>query len=60
MNGRRYRHRKSGGTYLVVIDDAIIESSMERAVIYRSESDGRVWVRPHADFTDGRFEPIPL
>jgi len=31
---------------------------MEPVTIYRSRSDGRLWVRPTAEFRDGRFETI--
>lgn len=55
-NGKLYRHKKTGGFYHVVLEDAIIEATMERAVIYRALSDNKVWVRPYSEFADGRFE----
>ena len=55
--GARYRHRR-GGTYRLVLL-ATIEATGEPAVAYLSESDPRrLWVRPLAEFGDGRFERI--
>ncbi len=31
---------------------------MRKVVIYRSGSDGSLWVRPVEEFNDGRFEPV--
>jgi hypothetical protein len=52
-----YRHIKTGGLYLL-LGDCLIESDKTLAVIYRSMSDGQVWVRPTKEFFDGRFEFI--
>ena len=54
---QRFRHRKRGHIYQV-ISTGILERTMEPVVIYQSEDDGRIWVRPVGEFTDGRFEPI--
>lgn len=48
-----YRHRK-GGLYLF-IGPGRIEASLDPVVIYRSVSDGSLWVRPESEFMDGRF-----
>jgi len=57
-----WRHKKTGGEYRV-IDGAVnknvfIEATGEPAVIYQSLKDHKIWVRPRAEFFDGRFEPI--
>lgn len=31
---------------------------MREVVIYRSDSDGSLWVRPVEEFNDGRFDPV--
>jgi hypothetical protein len=63
--GERYRHKKRGTTYQVigvassqVVGEPIGEGS--QAVVYRSEDDGSLWVRPYDEFHDGRFEQLPL
>ena len=53
MTEPRYRHYK-GGTYRFMAE-AQIEGRPDgdpdaRVAVYRSEADGRVWVRPLADF----------
>lgn len=66
--GERYQHRK-GGTYEVLgvgamqagdWCDAVWEVSVDMApvVIYRSETDGLIWVRPVEEFLDGRFTAL--
>ena len=52
-----HRHVRTGGLYTVLHRGAI-EADLKPAVIYRGEN-GRVWVRPAAEFDDGRFEPLP-
>lgn len=52
------RHKKTGRLYYVTLDDVTIEKTMERAVLYRSMEDNRAWIRPYAEFTDGRFEIV--
>jgi len=49
-----YRHEKTGGLYAYVTD-ALIEASQLPVVVYRSCRDGVHWIRPHAEFHDGRF-----
>ncbi len=56
---RRVRHVKRGTTYHV-LDVARMQTSgpisdMQDVVIYRSEDDGTIWVRPASEFNDGRF-----
>lgn len=58
MRGTLYRHLKTGGHYYVETDEATIEKTGERAVVYTSVKDGRVWVRPFDEFNDGRFERV--
>lgn len=52
--GHRWRHVKSGRTYRVTCL-GILENDLKPCVIYRAEDGGPVWVRPHAEFVDGRF-----
>ena len=54
-----YRHKKTGGLYTVLHWDAKIEGTMDEAVVYQSLEHGMIWVRPKAEFMDGRFECIP-
>lgn len=53
-----WQHRKSGGLYTVLYDNATREHDLEPVVVYRALSDGRIWVRPATEFFDGRFEMI--
>ena len=50
-----WRHKKSGGLYTIV-GEAIIESTMQKATIYKSLHDDKLWIRPKDEFHDGRFE----
>lgn len=50
----RVLHVKSGGVYKV-LEIANMEHDQSSVVVYKSESDGRVWVRPLEEFADGRF-----
>jgi hypothetical protein len=57
-----YRHKKSGGRYWLLHDDALIEATMTPAVVYMAtdgEHAGQKWVRPKAEFFDGRFVKEP-
>jgi hypothetical protein len=55
-----YLHKKRGTTYTLVGEATlqVTESAHDNArlVIYRSTTDGRLWVRPYHEFHDGRFE----
>lgn len=56
-----YRHKKRGTQYMVMGKATLqIEGphDMAECVIYQSMDDGRVWVRPAAEFFDGRFERV--
>ncbi len=50
-----WRHKKTGGVYHIVAN-CIIEATDTPAVAYRK--DGPIWVRPLAEFMDGRFEQV--
>jgi len=65
--GEYYRHRK--GTEYKVLHIGVCEASGAPVVIYRRCHEGRgavsreaaetVWVRPVAEFCDGRFVHVP-
>lgn len=62
--GPRWRHLKRQSTY-VEIGNAIVQAARpliegDRVKVYRSEADGRIWVRHFLEFTDGRFERLPV
>lgn len=58
--GWRYRHKKTGGTYKVLLADNVrCEWDLTPAIVYQSEHDGSIWIRPYSEFHDGRFEPLP-
>ncbi|MCP1674320.1 hypothetical protein J2T57_001422 [Natronocella acetinitrilica] len=48
-------HRK-GGKYRV-LHRGLLEATLDPVVVYQA-ADGLVWVRPAAEFDDGRFTPI--
>ena len=50
LEGQHYRHFK-GGQY-TVLGVAIHSETLEDMVVYRSDADGQVWVRPKAMFMD--------
>lgn len=52
-----HQHKK-GGLYRV-LGDAIWEPERTPVVIY-DDADGTVWVRPAAEFDDGRFTPLTV
>lgn len=56
----RVRHRKRGSTYTVMgrakVQTGTPLTDYSEVVVYRSEADGSLWVRPVAEFEDGRFE----
>ena len=53
---QKYRHRKTGGVYRLIARGCM-ESDLAPVTIYAA-ADGTVWVRPTAEFNDGRFVPI--
>lgn len=58
---RRFRHRKTGGLY-VVIGHAKLQicdktHDMTSLVLYRGVLDGKVWARPETEFLE-RFEVV--
>jgi len=60
---RRFIHRKRGTTY-TEIGRGLLQSDqpledMAVVVLYRSEKDGSLWVRPPHEFDDGRFREVP-
>lgn len=57
QEGRFYRHEKTGHIYKLV-HLAYLEWNMQRAIVYQDVRWGRVWVRPEAEFADGRFTEV--
>lgn len=59
---QRVIHLKRGSTYKIVCRGVVQSGAplndYDEVVIYQAEIDGKVWVRPVAEFYDGRFEPI--
>lgn len=55
--GSLWKHRKGG--YYEVLAVGRIEADLAPVVIYQSKIDRHVWVRPLAEFEDGRFTEIP-
>ncbi len=53
-----YRHVKSGRVYAVIVENAVIETDMTPCVVYQGIDEDRTWVRPHAEFHDGRFKKL--
>lgn len=58
-----YRHKKTGGLYVVISQDATDEATAKSGeeserVVYASVDTGRVWVRSKEVFFDGRFERV--
>lgn len=58
----RVKHVKRGSTYRVIgagkVQTGTPLHDYDEVVIYQDEADGRLWVRPTAEFGDGRFEPL--
>lgn len=52
-----WRHIKTGGLYEVLMHGTM-EADKQDMVIYKAQSDDRVWVRPAIEFYDGRFQQI--
>lgn len=60
--GRAVRHLKRGSVHGVLTERASVQSDTpivegDEVVVYIGE-EGRVWIRPPAEFDDGRFVPV--
>ena len=55
-----WQHVKTGGLYELVETKAMMRADITAVVIYRSLFDGQLWVRPHAEFFDGRFRNLSI
>lgn len=51
---RIYRHQRRGSLYKVIAE-GLLEVDKTPVVVYKSLTDGQVWVRPSTEFFDGRF-----
>jgi hypothetical protein len=66
LNAARWRHKKRGSTYIEIgrgklqSNDPTGLGDMQPMVVYRSEADGSLWVRPEDEFDDGRFEALAV
>lgn len=60
---KKYRHITRGTEYTVIGNASLQNATLhnlregDNMVVYRGE-DGKLWVRGHAEFHDGRFEPV--
>ena len=57
-----YKHRKTGALYTLLAYPAQMEAdglSGPEYVVYQSQENELVWVRPASEFFDGRFELGP-
>lgn len=59
-----WKHRKRGDTY-DIMGPATVQVSTEplmdndEVFVYKSTTDGRMWVRRRTEFLDGRFKFVP-
>lgn len=53
-----WEHLKTGGIYRI-LNFGRIEADQTECVIYECIITGNVWVRPKAEFFDGRFKQWP-
>lgn len=51
-----WQHKKTGGMYEVICNANLESDPDTLMVVYRSVRTGERWVRPAAEFNDGRFE----
>jgi hypothetical protein len=55
--GQCWRHLETGAFYYVVCL-ARLEATLADMVVYRGVKDQLVWIRPLAEFADGRFKEV--
>lgn len=59
---RVFHHKKSGGDYTIVgvanLQSMVAIAEPTQLVVYRAHSDSSLWVRPHSEFFDGRFQEL--
>ena len=61
LPGDTFQHLRTQGVYRVVTAEArsTDKPSPVPVVVYRNVTSGECWVRPLAEFTDGRFRRAP-
>lgn len=63
MLAKRVQHVKLGSTYRVIgeahLKTEFLVDAGSRLVVYQSEQNGKLWVRPTGEFQDGRFFALP-
>lgn len=58
MKHKLYLHKKSGGVYRL-IGAGNLEADMSAVAVYTDHPNNeRIWVRPHLEFFDGRFQEM--
>lgn len=58
----KVQHVKRGTTY-IILGTALLQTEVPiddntELTVYQSTDDGRIWVRPTAEFEDGRFVKV--
>jgi hypothetical protein len=52
------KHLKTGKNYVILMDNVLVESTGQPAIVYKSCDTGQCFVRPASEFFDGRFDIV--